>query len=388
MDSIPATVAILRRMQESFLQKYLRAFHRIDGWFSYDAAFMFMAYNELIARSGIAGDVLEIGVYQGLSAIAVATLRAPGARMYAVDLFEKLETDPGYGSGSNYRKEFEANMQSFFGNQDFVNSIIAAYGELKPSDLPQTFSFCHVDGGHSPEETYADLTLAGNALLSGGLLALDDYFNPQHPGVCEGAIIFNQRHPNVLKPIAIGYNKVLFQKVPTPFDLQAAFAIRFPTPEHLNSVIWNTSVHLWAKPLRSYFDVYSSTPDQLRLLGETGPRALFSTARSRVQARAGQELSVAVRVKNSSRETFPHGEGVFGLSYHLRSSDGRSIQHDNERMYIPSPLHPGAEVEMTLNLRAPLTSGDYVVEIDLVWEGIMWFADLGNPPAVVMLDIS
>jgi hypothetical protein len=75
-------------MQPSFLQAYLPAFHRIGGWFSYDAALMFIAYNQLNAAHGITGDVLEIGVYQGLSAIAVAHLRGAGRRMTAIDVFE------------------------------------------------------------------------------------------------------------------------------------------------------------------------------------------------------------------------------------------------------------------------------------------------------------
>ena len=79
-------------MQPSFLQRYFDAFHRIQGWFVYDAALMFMAYNQLNAAHGIAGDALEIGVYHGLSAIAVAALRGPGRRMLATDLFEQAVT--------------------------------------------------------------------------------------------------------------------------------------------------------------------------------------------------------------------------------------------------------------------------------------------------------
>jgi hypothetical protein len=49
-------------MQKSFLQSYFEAFHRISGWFVFDAALMFIAYNQLIAADGVSGDTLEIGV--------------------------------------------------------------------------------------------------------------------------------------------------------------------------------------------------------------------------------------------------------------------------------------------------------------------------------------
>jgi len=61
-------------MKAGFLQSYLEAFPSIQGFFTFDAALMFLAYNQLIRAQGIAGDVLEIGVHHGLSAIAVGAL--------------------------------------------------------------------------------------------------------------------------------------------------------------------------------------------------------------------------------------------------------------------------------------------------------------------------
>src|SRR5439155_26177304 len=72
-----------------FLQTYLEAFGSIEGMFSADAAFLFFAYNQLINSAGIEGDVLEIGVHHGLSAIATAALPGKSGTFYAVDLFEE-----------------------------------------------------------------------------------------------------------------------------------------------------------------------------------------------------------------------------------------------------------------------------------------------------------
>ena len=67
-------------MHDDFLSRYLNAFHSIPGWFSPDACLIFMAYHQLLADEGLAGDVLEIGVHHGLSAIGTAALRGEGRR--------------------------------------------------------------------------------------------------------------------------------------------------------------------------------------------------------------------------------------------------------------------------------------------------------------------
>jgi hypothetical protein len=245
-----------------------------------------------------------------------------------------------------------------------------------------------VDGGHSQQETYADLKIASDVTVPGGLVALDDYFNPQFPGVCEGAVEFMLRNDGVLRPISIGYNKVLFQRLPAPFDLAAEFSRAFPQVANLTAVrMWNTSVLLFGGAFRDYFDLYASKPQQLVPLGAAGIRAAFSPDRKKLITRPAEVLSLPVRVNNSSNESFPHGDKVFGLSYHLLSSDGGTVQHDNARTYLQAPLQPNEQVSVDLRVAAPPAPGHYGLEIDLVWEDVMWFKDVGNPTCVIELEV-
>lgn len=375
-------------MQQSFLQAYLQAFPRIDGWFSYDAALLFMAYNQLNAACGIVGDTLEIGVYQGLSAISVAFLRGSGRRMFAIDLFEELESSHDYGPGKTYRRLFEANMRAFHQPLDFLEIVTGASGRLNAANFPRSFSFCHVDGGHSPQETFADLKFASEILVPGGLLALDDYFNPQYPGVCEGAIEFMQASGRVLRPVAIGYNKVLFQKQPGAVDLNAQFIKAFPqVPRLASAPMWDTPVFLFGDPFRHFIDLYASTPQRFVPLGAAGVRAMFSPAHTKLSERAGRTISLPVVVKNTSEESFPEEANVLGLSYHLQSPEGQTIQHDNVRTYLDGSLEPGQQQQVKLRIEAPQARGHYRLEIDLVWESVMWFKDVGNPTCLVSLDV-
>ncbi len=377
-----------RGVRQSFLLRYLEAFHRIEGWFSYDAALLFMAYNQLLAAHGIAADVLEIGVHHGLSTIALAALRAPGSKLYVVDLFERLQAQNTSRSGSGNRQIFERNMREFFGDTGFLKIVEGDARSLARGSFAGDFSFCHVDGGHSRTEVVHDLELAVSLLLPGGIVALDDYFNPEFPEVCEGALEFSARRPGVLAALACGYNKVLFQKLPAPFDTNAAFRAAFPEVRLKEVGMWSSTALLFPQELRSYFDLYASTPHALKPMGAEGPRAILSPTQPRAWVRPCESTTVPVEVRNVSKEEFPAGKQVFGLSYHLLAPDGKLLRHDNERTWFDRPLPPGGCAVLDLRVEGPAEPGAYRMELDLVWEQVMWFKDVGNPTSIVELEVS
>jgi hypothetical protein len=372
-------------MKQSLLLAYLDAFHRIEGWFDYDAALMFMAYNQILASHGVAGDVLEIGVHHGLSSIAVASLRGSGARLYAVDLFEGLQDLNLSHSGAGNRKTFEKNMRSFFGDIGFIRTLTRASRDLTPADLGQSLSFCHIDGGHSRQETFSDLHLCYQAMVPGGIVALDDYFNVEFPGVCEGAIEFMLKHPGALQPLAVGFHKVLFQKQPVSFDTNAELLQAFPYIERRAVQLWDRPTILFTVPLRHYFDLQASTPDKFYKFGSVPARASVLPARTTLQAVEGERLTLPVTITNTSSEKFPCGDRVFGLSYHLYSGAGECLRYDNERAYLKNAVAPGETVSCDLAIDVPREKGAYRLELDLVWEGVIWFQGIGNPTVSVDL---
>lgn len=375
-------------MKAGFLQIYLDAFPSIQGFFTFDAALLFMAYNQLIKAQGIEGNVLEIGVHHGLSAIAIGALARPGGRFVAVDLFDELQDHNDSRSGAGNREAFLRNMQSFFESLDFLQVVSAHSNTLNPKDLGATFTFCHVDGGHSPEETYRDLDLCSRILIPGGLLALDDYFNPSFPGVCEGAVRFHLEKSGVLKPVAIGFNKVLFQKLPVANDLNVAFAAAFKRIPTQKSILWGEAVNYFTSSLLPLFDLSKSTENSLVLNKESAVLASFTPAVATLEAKAGQTVKLPVTVQNRSEISFPHGKATFGLSYHLLSRKGRLLKFDNPRSYFEAPVAPGLSVTTELIIQAPSEPGLYKLEIDLVWESMWWAKEKGNPTCTVDLIVS
>lgn len=372
-------------MERSFLQSYLDAFQQVEGWFHYDAALMFMAFNQLIAQHNISGNVLEIGVHHGLSSIGTAALRGQGKLFYAVDLFEHMQEMNVSRSGGGNRPIFERNMRRFYPDSSFIRIIPRATSDVKPADLEGDFSFCHIDGGHSRKETFHDLTLSYSILLPGGLVALDDYFNPDFPGVCEGCAEFMLKNTGALLPVAIGFNKVLFQKRPVSFDLKQEFASTFGYTQYKLVQFWDEPTVRFPGPMKQTIDLYASSPQRLVPMAKAGPRAVFIPEKSELIVDCGKPIVLPVKVRNASEEAFPAGPEVFGLSYHLRSSTGGVLVHDGSRTWFTKPLGPGEVIDMPLQFNAPSKTGTYEIEIDLVWEQVMWFSDIGNPTSVVRL---
>ena len=109
---------------------------------------------------------------------------------------------------------------------------------------------------------------------------------------------------------------------------------------------------------------------------------------------AGQVGAVPVRIRNLSERTWSQWSGVaVRLSYHLLDAgDGpppaRMRQFDNPRTEIDGDLHPGDERVLQLQVYAPSQPGSYEIVIDLLQEGITWFADRLQPTARMALEVT
>lgn len=372
-------------MSTHFLQRYAALYNSIPGYFTLEAALLFIAYNQLVAAHGITGDVLEIGVHHGRSAIVVGSFPAHGRKFVAVDLFDKLQELNSSASGSGNQESFLSNMKQFFDDLSFLTTIEGLSSTLSVETLGNQFAFCHIDGGHSPEETYNDLDLCCQLLKSGGLLVLDDYFNPAFPGVSEGAVQFKLEHGDQLTPIAIGFNKVIFQKKGTDINLGADFSSAFPMIPHDRSVLWGQPVNHFTISITSFIDLVRSTPQSLTPSEGGWVQALIEPRTASVAAGPGETITLSVAVTNKSEEPLPYGDTQFGLSYHILTDEGAMVRFDNSRTYFQAPLQPGRSLVVDLPVKAPTTSGSYAIELDLVWEGMLWFKESGNPTAMVEL---
>lgn len=93
---------------------------------------------------------------------------------------------------------------------------------------------------------------------------------------------------------------------------------------------------------------------------------------------------IAVGVRNTGAAAWTVGpDRPFNLSYHWLDAQGRVVEHDGARTYLPRPIAPGESADLELFVETPAAPGSYRLAVELVEEGVAWFADAGVPPLVL-----
>jgi ubiquinone/menaquinone biosynthesis C-methylase UbiE len=113
-------------------------------------------------------------------------------------------------------------------------------------------------------------------------------------------------------------------------------------------------------------------------------KARITPALQQLVTYPNQSLRLRVRVRNDTSVTWVAADegGRLRLGNHWRSADGSLIQNDDGRAGLPQ-LKPGEEVVVALPVTAPEAKGRFILEIDLVEEGITWFSQRGlNAPCI------
>ena len=102
----------------------------------------------------------------------------------------------------------------------------------------------------------------------------------------------------------------------------------------------------------------------------------------------GQTATIAVAIKNASREDWPAGgASPVNLSYHWIDRSGKIVVFDGERTSLPKDLKAGESVKVQAKIKSPDQPGDYVLRMTMVQESVAWFDDRGakalNLPVMV-----
>ncbi|MDE3113211.1 MAG: SpoIID/LytB domain-containing protein, partial [Chloroflexota bacterium] len=77
------------------------------------------------------------------------------------------------------------------------------------------------------------------------------------------------------------------------------------------------------------------------------------------------------------------GANPVSLSYHWHDAAGNAVVWDGLRTPLPSDVAPGASVTLQASVATPPAAGSYTLTLDLVREGVAWFASLGSAPTRV-----
>lgn len=203
-------VAVAERKE---LSTYLKAgFADVQGWCSAGLCRVASICAEIQAMHGIEGGVGEIGVHHGKFLIALALLK-PDQPSVAIDVFDMqaLNVD---GSGKGNKEIFLENFRRHAGERK-VYTVTGDSMQLTPDRIHaitgpvDPMSMFSVDGCHTAEHTLNDLLIAEQMTGSGSIIFIDDYYNPNWPGVQEGIAKYFFTHPVRYVPLCFAFSKLL-----------------------------------------------------------------------------------------------------------------------------------------------------------------------------------
>ena len=97
---------------------------------------------------------------------------------------------------------------------------------------------------------------------------------------------------------------------------------------------------------------------------------------------------MVVRVKNLGFLPWQSDGGTpFNMSYHWRLPQGRRVVADGLRTPLAQHVVSGQEITTNVAVQAPDNLGKYVLEIELVHEGVTWLSQAGQPPLSVEITV-
>ena len=156
------------------------------------------------AHLRITGDFAEIGVLEGMYIHQLYSYLAEGEVCIAIDPYTRYP---------ELRKRVEADFNERYGPRNRVKflfeSSLKVSREMLLGEASSGIRFFSIDGDHSEKYVLNDLTLAAQTLVKGGIVAVDDYFDPYSPGVSVGMTrYFLEEKAHPLAVLISGGNKV------------------------------------------------------------------------------------------------------------------------------------------------------------------------------------
>lgn len=110
-----------------------------------------------------------------------------------------------------------------------------------------------------------------------------------------------------------------------------------------------------------------------------------------IAVKPGQALPFSLSVQNTGNTLWLHktndGIGEVRVGFKLLTSDRVLIDENYRRVPLPKDIAPRDSVRITTELPPIQAPGDYILEIDCVSEGIIWFKDISYNSVFVALKV-
>jgi hypothetical protein len=249
------------------LDRYLtKGIHEVNGWC---IPHLWQTIAPLAQRIG-AGPVAEIGVFEGKFLIGLCKTFGitPAVRALAIDVFDMQEFNLD-GAGKGKLDVLRRNLDRHGVGADAVEMLRADSLTLRQRDVDRLLDthgpmrFFSVDGCHEVVHTVNDIEFAMAMTHETGLIAVDDYTNPNWPGVQEAVAKMYLLRDFAFVPLAVTCNKLLL----CSYSYQAAYM------ELLGEAISDRHRTTRIKRVRRFgFDTLTIQPDT-KVWTSVGPAA-------------------------------------------------------------------------------------------------------------------
>lgn len=195
----------------------------VEGWLMPVAARATELLLSYQTARNLTGDLLEIGVYEGKYFLVMAKAAQTLERLVAIDIFESQE--PKIESVQGKRAHFESVMEKYAPNKEVIimesDSTRLSQHDIRmalQTTEVKPFRFISIDGSHHADDVFLDLDLVAQLLMTGGIIALDDWSllpTASWPGVLEGELRYqHSTKGEALLHIGVIPNKLLLTNDP------------------------------------------------------------------------------------------------------------------------------------------------------------------------------
>ncbi|MBI2774119.1 MAG: SpoIID/LytB domain-containing protein [Chloroflexi bacterium] len=129
---------------------------------------------------------------------------------------------------------------------------------------------------------------------------------------------------------------------------------------------------------RAWFSSLGTPSVRLPMKVESGFGVGYGATTTPGLATIGARVTLKVNLDNYGPRTLAAGgPNPVRLAYHLLSSDGSMITWDGARGILPFDVPPGRSASVEVDVQLPSRVGNYVIQWDLVQEGVAWLSQLG-----------
>jgi Methyltransferase domain len=168
------------------------AYESIKGWFNEIDVRCFAALLES-QRDSPPGELVEIGAFQGKSAVIIGDYLREGERFVVIDLFgDKEHFDDSAEGAANLRESRKSYPgltrqlfeQNYLSVHDELPVVVQGFSsEIVEHVEPHSARFIHIDASHLYHAVKIDCESSKLLTRPGGVVTFDDYRNKSCPGV-------------------------------------------------------------------------------------------------------------------------------------------------------------------------------------------------------------